>query len=514
MTFFVSLSAFAGTFDEYGYNNSSYGSPMYNTGAMGGGTYWSQLARDFYTQSNAVDPYSYSRTIETKVKTSESYIVSDTKPADSPNTIVVKYVSPSTGWDMYKIYPATTITSTQENTVNLAQANTNVLNTYGPNTYYNFNIYNPEQQNYIYRTYQATTNGPVLVGSATQSGPPPTSVPYTAIPRSASTGPLDSSPGSKFLQATQLYNKQTLTLSEASKVIINYIDRVIPDATNGRALFIQNTISKVAEGLPPSERGKAEALLIEYMTAEESFEVTPSDGIPPNNFPPGKNNIFTASGEVSGKQGVDGYELQIEIDNVLVKPSQLDRSKPSLKTLGKIVALYAKSKGFYGTVVVTNREGSGAAFYANGVLTVRKSTFEKGFFDNVNNLKSALDHEIGHFHEPTPVRENYKFKDHFAIYLLQASSPDFKHTTDEIKINNSNGYINRVLNSAAAHEVGMNDAGILTAINKYNAENTGGVVISNAYYLGSYAGYSFTTTIDGIEKYNGFKYELLEKKED
>ena len=245
------------------------------------------------------------------------------------------------------------------------------------------------------------------------------------------------------------------------------------------------------------------------MTAEESFEVTPSDGIPPNTFPPGKNNIFTASGEVSGKQGVDGYELQIEIDNVLVKPSQLDRSKPSLKTLGKIVALYAKSKGFYGTVVVTNREGSGAAFYANGVLTVRKSSFEEGFFDNVNNLKSALDHEIGHFHEPTSVRANYQFKDHFAIYLLQASSPDFKHTTDELKINNSNQYINRVLNSSQAHEVGMNNDGIIEAINKYNLENTGKVIITNPVFSMNIAGFEFTTKINGVEKTNYFKYEKL-----
>ncbi|MEO8238634.1 MAG: hypothetical protein ABI576_11040 [Flavobacterium sp.] len=171
--------------------------------------------------------------------------------------------------------------------------------------------------------------------------------------------------------------------------------------------------------------------------------------------------MFTASGAVSGKQGADGNLLQLEIDGVLRKPSELDRSKSSLNTLGKIVALYAKSKGFYGTVVVTNREGKGVAFYANGVLTVRKSSFEKVFFDNVNNLKSTLDHEIGHFKEPISLRSNYQFKDHFAIYLLQASSPDFKNTTEDIKISNANEYMNRVLNAATAHEVGMNDAGIL-----------------------------------------------------
>lgn len=271
ITLFSSLAAFAGPFDEYGYNNSSYGSPMYNTGAMGGGTFWSQLARDFYTQSNAVNPYSYSYTTETKVKTSESYIVSSTQPAESPNTIVVKYVSPSTGWDMWKIYPATTITSTQENTVNLTQANNTILTNYGPNTYYNFNVYNPEQQNYIYRTYQATSNGPVLVESATQSGPPPASVPYTAIPRSPSTGPLDTSPGSKFQIAIRLYDQQTLTLPEAYKAIVDYIDRVIPDAINGRVKFMENVISKVRAGLPPSESEQAKNLLIMYVAASVKY---------------------------------------------------------------------------------------------------------------------------------------------------------------------------------------------------------------------------------------------------
>ncbi|MEO8238636.1 MAG: T6SS effector amidase Tae4 family protein [Flavobacterium sp.] len=267
ITLFCSLSAFAGPYDEYGYNNSSFGSPMYNTGAMGGGTYWSSMASTFYAQSNPVTPYSYSQTIETKVKTSESYTVSSTQPASSPNTIVVKYVSPSTGWDMWKIYPATTITSTQEKTVSPLEANTAVLNQYGPNTYYNFNIYNPVQQNYTYNTYQAAVNGPVLVASAVQSGPPPVSAPYTAIPRSVSTGSLDASPGSKFQIGVQLYNQQTLTLDEASKAITDFIDRVIPDAPNGRIQFIGNVISKVASGLPADQNGQAANLLATYMKA-------------------------------------------------------------------------------------------------------------------------------------------------------------------------------------------------------------------------------------------------------
>lgn len=327
MTFLVSLSAFAGIFDEYGYNNSSYGSPMYNTGAMGGGTYWSQLARDFYTQINAVNPYSYSQTIETKVKTSESYIVSSTQPADNPNTIVEKFVSRATGWDMWKIYLATTITSTQQNTVNLAQANTSVLNSYGLNTYFNFNVYNPAQQSYAYNTYRATTNGAVLVASATQSGPPPTPVPYTAIPRSASTDPLDTSSGSKFQTAIQLYSQQSLTLSEAKKVIVDYIDRVIPDATNGRVLFMQNTISKVAEGLPPSERGKAEAILIGYMTAVDPFSAF-YDAIPRitrSNVDMGPNSDFVKAEQLFQKSSLTLAEA------LFVKREYFDIAIPDLK---------------------------------------------------------------------------------------------------------------------------------------------------------------------------------------
>jgi len=269
MTLFFSLSAFAGPYDEYGYNNSSFGSPMYNTGAMGGGTYWSQLAADFYTQSNAVTPYSYSQTIETKVKTSNLYTISNKEVAATPTTIVVKVDdSRGTGYSLWWIYPATTITSTQEKTVNIAQANTTVLSTYGPNTYFNFNVYNPAQQNYAYNTYQATSTGPVLVASATQSGPPPMSVQYTAIPRSVSTGPVDSSLGSKFQTAIALYNQQTLTLSEANNVIVDFIDRVIPDAPNGRVQYIGNVIDKVKAGLPPDQNGQAANLLVMYSTGK------------------------------------------------------------------------------------------------------------------------------------------------------------------------------------------------------------------------------------------------------
>lgn len=516
ITFFFSFSAFANIFDEYGYNNSSYGSPMYNTGAMGGGTYWSAMATAFYSQMNPVVPYSYLQTMETKVQTSDQGVkVVGDRPASTPNTVVKKdeEESRATGWDVYWIYPATTITSTRENTVSNLEANISVINTYGPNTLYNFNVYDIPNQRYIYNTYKATSNGPILMSSGVQASPPPGSIPYSFIPRSENSSFSSSSqPGPEFYAAIQLYNKETLTIPEASRVVIDYIDKVIPDETNGRILFMTKTIGKVINGLPTDQKGNAANLLKEYMTAEVSMDL--SDQIADNNFPENKNNIFTSSGEPSGRNGLDGYELQLEIEGVLEKPSSLDRSQSSLNTLVKIVALYAKSKGFHGTVVVTNREGPGRAYYANGVLTVRKSAFEIGLFDNVNNLKSAIDHEIGHFNEPADVVANYQFKDHFAIYLLQASLPDFKNTTEGIKISNANEYMNRVLNAATAHEVGMNDAGILQAVTNYNTKNKGGIVISNVFYAGSYAGLSFKTTINGVEKYNGFSYKLLAKKTD
>lgn len=502
MAFFFSSSVFAGSFDEYG----NYSSPYYNQGATQGGSWWSMGVA--FPSS-----YSYQQSMDVKTKSTDQYTVTNFKPAENPNIIIEQHGnSQATGNPIYWVYPAVTQTVTQQITVNFQEMNTKLMGQYGANTYYNYNLYDPVQQRYTYNTYKTTPTGSVLVASSTS---PSTAVPvtYDAIPRSeSSSNSLDTGPGSKFQEAIQLYDKQTLTLAEAEKVIVDYIDRVIPDLPNGRSVYIQNTISKVANGLPPGESPQAATLLKYYMTSTTS--VFPNEIIESNNFPPGKNNIFTASGTVSGRHGEDGYLLQMEIQNVLVKPSQLDRSQPSLNSLVKIVALYAKSKGYTGTVAVTNRAGKGEAFYVNGVLYVRKNTFESGIFDNVNNLKSAIDHEIGHWKESNAVRSNYKFKDHAAIYLLQASSPDFEHTTEQIKISNANQYMNRVLNASKANEVGMNDDGIIQAINTYNTGNTGGVTISNATYSGSLAGFSFTTRINGVVFYNNFSFKVLTNPED
>lgn len=55
----------------------------------------------------------------------------------------------------------------------------------------------------------------------------------------------------------------------------------------------------------------------------------------------------------------------------------------------------------------------------------------------------------------------------------------------------------------------MNNDGIIAAIAEYNAKNVGGVQIINPFYAGSLAGFTFTTTINGVVQYNDFKFKVL-----
>ena len=444
ITLFCSLSAFAGPYDEYGYNNSSFGSPMYNTGAMGGGTYWAQLATDFYTQSNAVNPYSYSQTIETKVQTSDQGIrVVGDKPASTPTTVVKKDVEQSraSGWDVWLIYPAVTTTSTREQTVNIAQANTTVLTSYGPNTYFNFNVYNPVQQNYAYNTYQANSTGPVLVASTTQSGAPPLSAPYNAIPRTVSTGPLDASPGSKFQTAITLYNQQTLTLSEANKVIVDFIDRVIPDAPNGRIQFVGNVISKVAAGLTPAENGQAADLLKDYIASD----VVDDDTTVQNPIIENTDYVFDEKGGLKAINSNGTGVVQITTKDGPKSPSQLDvNNLDHRKALSRVAIFLAKKvKAPVGTIISS---GTGSTSLNSLAYTeptpphAIKLNYKSGAFskdlDNIYSFTNILEHELGHrknFLSTNPHIPN-TLSTHVDVYIDAMEKTSFKQSSPEFKL--------------------------------------------------------------------------------
>jgi len=239
--------------------------------------------------------------------------------------------------------------------------------------------------------------------------------------------------------------------------------------------------------------------------------------ITPYNFEPGKNNIFNENGRPL-RSGDTGDLVQIEINGVLYKPSQLARTKGSMTALNKIATFYAQSKGFAGLVKTVNtigdQQGNDVAFYGNGVLTVRSVAFASGKFDNVNDFKSTINHEVLHWKDPRNDAADYNFMDHANIYLGEASDPEFTKTSLSYKINNANQYMKRVLNASRSGEVGMNNDGIIAAINRYNVNNKGGVLISNPFYSGSLSGFTFTTSINGTIYENNFSYEILETPRD
>lgn len=261
------------------------------------------------------------------------------------------------------------------------------------------------------------------------------------------------------------------------------------------------------------------------LCAAETFETTniaaaPIDNVLPKfKFVANKNNIFNANGRPLRSSVNDGDLLQIEIKNVLHSPSRLLRTEGSLYAFGKIATYYAELYGYTGIVKTINERGKDGgddvAWYGNGILTVRATAFSEGRFDNVNDFKSIIKHEVLHWQDPKTGDRNYKFKDHANIYLLQASEPDFKNTSESLKISNSNQYMIRIFNSSRVGEVGMNNDGIVAAMQKYNDENTGGVKMYNIIFSAAgIPGIRFTTSINGQIKDNYYEYKELEKTTD
>jgi peptidyl-tRNA hydrolase len=74
----------------------------------------------------------------------------------------------------------------------------------------------------------------------------------------------------------------------------------------------------------------------------------------------------------------------------------------------------------------------------------------------------------------------------------------------------------RIINSSLKNEVGMNNSGVIAAINKYNSDNKGGVLMYD--YLFSSAGVdklTFSTSINGIKIIdNHYEYEVLKNTTD
>lgn len=579
VTLFFSFSAFAYGFNEYDPGNGNYGSPYINSGVginNGTGFWGTNVSREVVTvKAMGTNAYLYMKQPPTKDyyvgtggqkegygwDSAKSVSEYQYKPGD---VIQIFYLvktdkDPVTGIEtksnmldangnMQHGYIVSNNGSTLQQSppdYTVEQANNTMMNTFvsePTRPYFSYNIYNVNNNSLSENIYKATPTGPVIIRSREIK-------PYSNIPRVVKENP-NFAPGSPFEIAGQILNSTNpqLSLYDAYRIIRDRLDYTAPDdvipSSNGLGLrekeILEKVLPRVREYLPADFKPDAESVLAMYLkqcdenpgihpafimnvflntTAEASIVVGQSDGIPPNNFPEGKNNIFTASGAVSGKHGTDGYFLQLEIDNVLRSPSQLLRTEGTLSAFNKIAAFYAKSKGYTGTVKIVNtvgkKKGNDVAFYGNGVLTVRAIAFTQGKFDNVNDFKSTINHEVLHWKDPKTGDNNYQFKDHANIYLLEASDPDFKNSSDWHKINNANQYMIRIFNSSRVNEVGMNNEGIVAAMKKYSDENTGGVKIYNILF--SNAGISslrFTTSINGQIKDNRYEYQELENTAD
>ena len=80
--------------------------------------------------------------------------------------------------------------------------------------------------------------------------------------------------------------------------------------------------------------------------------------------------------------------------------SQLDYSnRGTLKAVSKILAYYAGEKGMKGYTGVGTFESGSAHTNRNGNIFFNIKTIKTGIYDNVYNVKSSLNHELGHKEE-------------------------------------------------------------------------------------------------------------------
>ena len=213
---------------------------------------------------------------------------------------------------------------------------------------------------------------------------------------------------------------------------------------------------------------------------------------------------FNAFGKFLHTDNKATNNIVVHIGKVEYNLSQLDYSnRGTLKAVSKILAYYAGEKGMKGYTGVGTFERGSAHTNRNGNIFFNIKTIKTGIYDNVYNVKSSLNHELGHKEED--YEKDYSFKKHANIYLLEASHPDFAKTTEEYKVSQSISFGQRVLNAnfkedRKGYEILQNMG------NLYNTQNTGGIRL-RFNVLGR--GGSVTPYI-GKKQYKTQEYENIE----
>ncbi|MEO8240627.1 MAG: hypothetical protein ABI576_21160 [Flavobacterium sp.] len=536
-------SASAGTYDEYGGLGPTYGSPVYNTGAASGGTFWAtNVSRQVETNGGIPVPgalptaYTYEQTSITKTKSGTSYTESH-KPSTDPN----KYseyagISASTGYEIWKIYPAVISSSTVQTVISLGQANNQIMANWGPNTYFNFNVFDPGNNQFTYHTYYSDPNGPVLVASAPQAVVPVVS--YENIPRTPYTGaPINTAPGSPFLAAAQLYNKTSVSLPEAFKAIRDYIDIVIPDANGGRSTAIEKLITKVENGLPTDLKESAESILTMYMqlndpsiTAEKMIRIytdpnpaaddypdwNPTDVIREkvadnsNPYATGPDMVFNANGKlVTGTniQNSATNSTKILIKGVYYTPSQLPTSRGNRLIMVRVAAYLAAKIGVDpGTIITSGKtdDPNAVAFTKKLVISLNiKAGFDKAL-DNVSSFRSVIKHENFHKEDNEDITFKSTLSNHAYVYIRQVSDITFATTPPDFKVEMAGSFMNYLLNMDK--RIDFTSSEILSRMDQFN-KNPYGLVVGRPAPAGVLQKGQLVLEL----KYNNKTYEAIYK---
>lgn len=108
-------------------------------------------------------------------------------------------------------------------------------------------------------------------------------------------------------------------------------------------------------------------------------------------------------------------------------------------------------------------------------MTLYYNAFKTEIYDNANNLKSTLNHEIGSDgHRGEKRTGNYRYIDHANIYLNETKSTDFSGTNENYKYSVAFGFAQRVFNAKVEGEIGSNEE--RSIIENFNS-NTHGINI-------------------------------------
>lgn len=216
-----------------------------------------------------------------------------------------------------------------------------------------------------------------------------------------------------------------------------------------------------------------------------------------------EDHIFTFSGGklISMVDTKIGNALVFNINgrNQSLNPSSIGNGT----YFRQVSEYYAREQGFKGDVNynIEPEGGKRGGFYSSASKSITMTDITYLNSQNIYDIKSTVGHEVGHSKSKDPVSS---FLEHAGVYLRQ----DLEGTSDDYKVNNANQFVNRVLNAFDSSKIDSD--GMSKAIENYNDKNNGGVKIRGLNYMGTLNGANFKTSIDGMDKRNGFQYKKLE----